>query len=151
MDLALTLVSIVLLTAGAWLFKRMFWSGLCPVCIGVSGTWMGLLVASGMDYGVDPRLSAVLLGGSVVGLAGLGEKHFATVSPNRLLLWKTVFVTVGFATAYALTQFRWPLVISGAAALGALFGLLVFFKARKTDPEHSERVEAIKAQMKHCC
>ena len=52
-----------------------------------------------MGYQIDLIIPAMLMGGSVVGLAfQLGEK---LDHGKSLILWKTLFIPTGFVLAYA--------------------------------------------------
>ncbi|HKI96999.1 MAG TPA: hypothetical protein VKB51_00860 [bacterium] len=162
-----TFASIGLLTAIAWALRRAVLPRLCPLCAGVAGTWIGLLVAHRLGVAVDPRLPAVLLGGSVVGLAGLGERALAGRSPTSVLLWKTAFVLVGFATAYALLLGAWLGAVGGGVVLAGMLGAPWLGRATAQGaappvqvrpggpalaPEGAgERREALLAQLNNCC
>jgi hypothetical protein len=149
--LATTVASILLLTALAWLARRAVLPRLCPLCAGVAGTWIALLAAHWAGWLVDLRLPALLLGGSVVGLAALGEKALGGRSPNAVLAWKTAFVVAGFATAYALLLGAWFGVALGGAVLMALLALPWLRAPAAGEASAPQRREALMAQLKNCC
>ena len=142
-----TLASIGALTALAWALRRAVLPRLCPLCTGVAGTWIGLLAAHGAGVALDLRRPALLLGGSVVGLAALGETALAGRAPGAVLAWKTAFVAAGFATAYALLLPVWPGVAAGAALLWVPWRRS---PASLPDAGPSRRKELV-AQLKNCC
>ena len=150
--LGITLLSILALTALAWLLRRVMLPRLCPLCAGVAGTWMGLLAAhwTGGDM-VDLRLPALLLGGSVVGLAGVGERLLTARGPGAVLAWKTAFVVTGFATAYALLLPAWPAVALGGALLPALLGLPRLVTPGASPTGVSDRQAQVLSSLKNCC
>jgi hypothetical protein len=148
MWIAITLLSILLLTAFALLVRKVALPWLCPLCAGVAGTWLWLLGAHFAGFEVDLRLPAILLGGSVVGLAAQAEKLLAGRGEGYLLVWKTLFVSVGFATAWFITTLVWGGVAVGLATLGVITvlpGLTV------SAPGGAGRIERLKEQMKNCC
>jgi len=149
--LTTTLASIGALTALAWALRRAVLPRLCPLCTGVAGTWIGLLAAHGAGVALDLRLPALLLGGSVVGLAGLGETALAGRAPGAVLAWKTAFVVAGFATAYALLLPVWPGVAAGAALLAALLWLPWRRSPASLPDAGPSRRQELVAQLKNCC
>ncbi|MBI4080998.1 MAG: hypothetical protein HY423_00165 [Candidatus Lambdaproteobacteria bacterium] len=151
MLLALTLASMLVLTALAWFLRRAALPRLCPLCAGVAGTWIGLLVAHAAGAAVDLRLPAILLGGSVVGLAGLGERALAARPPLAVLAWKTAFVATGFATAYALLIPLWASFAFGMALLAALLTVPWLLARRATSEPPSDTQASLLVQLKNCC
>lgn len=149
--LATTLASILLFTALAWLVRWALWPRLCPLCAGVAGTWLALLAAHAAGWALDLRLPALLLGGSVVGLAGLGEKALAGRSRATVLAWKTVFVLSGFATAYGLLLAAWPGVAAGGAVMAGLLALPWLRASAVTSGPSTQRREEVMAQLRNCC
>jgi len=146
--LAPTLVSILVLAGLAWLARKAKGLSICPICIGVVGTWGWMLAARLAGFAVDPALLAMLMGASVVGFAHQFEPRLA---PQRSrLLWNTLVLPVGFAAVYALVSESWV-----AAALAALVLTLVaaWFvlpppRAARTD---DAAVKKLEEQMKRCC
>ena len=66
----LPLASLLALTLLAWFLRGATRLAVCPICIGVSGTWLWMLVARQAHVAVDATLLPMLLGASVVGGAG---------------------------------------------------------------------------------
>lgn len=149
--LAAALTSIGVITALAWLVRRAVLPRLCPLCTGVAGTWIALLAAYGAGVELDLRLPALLLGGSVAGLAGLGEAALAGRPQGPVLAWKTAFVTAGFAAAYALLLAAWPGVVAGAAALAALLAVPWLAARRSSVGAVGDDRASLLAQLKDCC
>lgn len=145
--LLLALASIVVIAALAWAARRWLGAPLCPVCVGVGGTWLWLLVARELGFGADTTVLALLLGGSVAGLAGQLEKRLpAGRSP---LAWKALFIPPGFVVAHALASQRWLLAAAMALALAAVSAWFLF--PRVAAARDSEQVEALTRKMENCC
>jgi hypothetical protein len=142
-----TVVSILAIAVVVWAAKRLLGIPLCPICLGVGGTWLWMLVARELGYSVDATMLATLLGASVAGIAYLVEKRLPT--GRSALLWKTLFIPSGVVAAYALVAQLWPIV---AAASIVLVGLTAFFLVKPAAPgQDSGKVEELTAKMKNCC
>lgn len=148
MDPLLTTIgSILAIAALGWTVRRLLDVPLCPICLAVGGTWLWMLAARELGHAVDATLLAVLLGGSVVGLASLGQKRLpAGRSP---LLWKTLFIPTGFVAAYAIVAQRWPLALGAAVGLLVLAG--VFQTARRTAAPATAAIDELTRKMSDCC
>ncbi len=81
------------------------------------------------------------------GIAYQLEKHLpAGRSP---LLWKTLFLPLGFMAAYGLAVPHWGLLAMVVAAL--LLLTAVFFVPRRHAGKNSAAVEKLERDMKKCC
>ena len=141
----IAIISIIVLSLAVRIFNRIFRTEICPVCGGVSATWIWLLVVKVLGYGIDPVTPAVLMGGSVVGISYQLEKKIA----NRewIIYWKIIFVSLGFLTAYNLLMANWVnLVIYSAIAL--CFGFVALGSKHRKD---TKQIESIEDSMKNCC
>lgn len=145
--IVVTATSILVLTGLAWLAGKALRLALCPVCIGVAGTWLWMLAARLAGYAIDIPMLAVLVGGSVAGVAQQLEKRLpAGRSP---LLWKTAFFPVGFTAAYGIAAAQWDVMIAAVGVLALLSAL--FFLPRRHEDTHDAAVRKIEEQMKKCC
>ncbi len=151
MLLAITLSSILALTALAFLVRKVAAPWLCPLCAGVAGTWIGLLGAHLAGYGVDLRIPAILLGGSVVGLALQGDKILVGKGETFRLLWKTLFVVTGFATAWFIITLAWSGIAIGLVILGVLTAVPKLGASSQEQAGNPERIGRLEEQMKNCC
>jgi hypothetical protein len=145
--LLIAIGSVLVLTLVASLAGRTLRFALCPVCVGVAGTWLWMLVARMGGYAIDVALLAVLLGASVVGFAQAVE---ARLAPERsALLWKTLAITTGSAAAYGLATESWILAVLSAAALALLAAL--FALPRRAAAGDAAVVAQLEERMKRCC
>ena len=142
-----TLASIYAIAAAAWTVKRLLRVPLCPICLGVGGTWLWMVVARELGYATDGTMLAILLGGSVAGIAHQVEKRLP--QGRSALLWKTLFIPPGFVAAYALVASNWVLLATMSVALALLTAF--FLIAPSTPKADSEAVEALKKKMQSCC
>ena len=143
----LTTVSILAITGFAWLAGKILPFPVCPICVGVAGTWLWMLAAQLAGFPLDPSMLAILLGGSVVGSAYQLEKHLP--EGRSPLLLKTLFLPIGFLAAYGLAVPHWSLLAMAVAAL--LLLSVVFFVPRRHPEKNSAAVEKLERDMKKCC
>ena len=111
------------LIALAWLAWQVTRAPLCPVCIGVSGTWLGLVAARLAGVHVDPAVLGILLGATVLGFAQWQAERLP--GGRSALRWKAVALTVGFTAAYAIVAEYWSLA---AVALAILSLAILLFR-----------------------
>lgn len=148
MNAILTTVASILAIAGAmWAAKRLLRVPLCPICLGVGGTWLWMVVARELGYAVDATMLAILLGGSVAGVAYQVEKRLP--QGRSALLWKTLFIPSGFVAAYALAAPHWALL--GAASVALVLLTAFFLVAPGASGEESKNVEELTRKMRDCC
>ena len=149
MLITITVISILAVTALAYFAKRILPLKVCPICAGVFITWVWLLGAHFQGYPVDLVVPALLMGGSVVGIAYSLEKRFLNISAERLLLWKVLFIPAGFVTAYSLLAQLWTVLLFAIAFL-FLVSFLLLSESGKTKPRE-ETAGEIEKRMKDCC
>ena len=144
--LTITIASIGGITLAVWLVDKVLSFKVCPICAGVSGTWLWMLAASFLGYEIDRVIVAMLLGGSVVGIAYQSEKRLP--AGKSALLWKALFIPVGFVVAYSLVVSQWSMM---AVSLG-IAGMLawMFLKGSGTQ-RPNEKVQELKKNMENCC
>lgn len=146
-SILVTTLSIFAIAGAAWAIRGLSRVPVCPICIGVAGTWLWMLIARSLGYAVDATMLAVLLGGSVVGIAYLVEKRLP--QGRSPLLWKTLFIPVGFIGAYSLAASQWILFAVTGAVLVSLAAFFLAQPAASGTP--SETVEELKKKMQQCC
>ena len=142
-----TTVSIFAIAGLAWAAKKLLRVPVCPICLGVGGTWLWMLIGRSLGYAVDATMLSILLGGSVAGIAYLVEKRLPL--GRSPMLWKTLFIPAGFVAAYGLAASQWILF----AVMGVALVLLTafFLVPPATSGKPSETVEELKKKMQQCC
>lgn len=105
-----------------------------------------MLVLSSLGYEIDFVIVAMLMGGSVVGIAYQLEKKLP--AGKSALLWKALFIPVGFVVAYSAITLQWGMVAGSAGLAGALAHL---FLRSPVKNEQGEKVEELKQKMENCC
>lgn len=149
MLITITIVSILIITFAVWLVARAVPFTACPICAGVFLTWLGLLGARGMGYEVDAVIPAILMGGSVVGIAYQLEKKLNAVSQDTRLFFKTLFMSAGFIAAYAILVQWWIALLLAATFLAAVSGWFVF--SNRVVRLQKEAIGDIEKKMEECC
>lgn len=145
------LVSIAALTVlTRWVNERKFLPlQVCAICAGTAGTWLWLLagiLAGVLSYVTYMPVVAILMGGSVVGIAYQSEKYLG--SGRSALLWKATFIPLGFGTVWSVTHFAFGFVILGVLVLLALAAFFLELPFMKGGGAHARRLEE---KMKDCC
>lgn len=149
MLLTITITSIFVITLVAWLANKILPFTVCPICAGVFLTWIGLVSAHLLGYQIDLVIPALLMGGSVVGIAYQLEKKFRGYSAGTLLLWKAFFMTVGFVATYGVLKKLWIVSVPALAAL--LLVSLLFLSAHRVPRTQENTTDEIEKKMKDCC
>ena len=148
--ITIALASIFGITLITWLATRMMPERIrllfCPICVGVSITWLWMLVRYHTGMAIDPAVLALLMGGTVVGLAYRAESRL-NPARNRLL-WKVLFIPLGFFGMFSLIKAEW-LIAGGSALALALIFFAFATRAKEHPPE--QRVEEIEEKLKQCC
>lgn len=156
MLLIITIASILILSFLVWLANRFLPLKICPICAGVSGTWIWLIIGYFLGYQIDVTIPAILMGGSVVGVAYQLEKKLLVKSAlpaggwRTPLLWKVLFIPAGFILAYGILTKEWTMSF---AALIFLLGISFLFlsKNSRRNSEQKETIEELKKKMDNCC
>ncbi|MDH4174436.1 MAG: hypothetical protein OEW90_07755 [Betaproteobacteria bacterium] len=146
-SLLIVIASMLMLGLLAWLAGKFLRLPVCPVCVGVAGTWLWMIAARLGGYAVDTALVGILLGASVVGFAQAIETR---LPPRRSpLVWKALALPVGIVAAAGLAGEHWGLAGAAGAALALLTaGVLWRRDAKTTD---SAVVSELEERMKKCC
>ncbi|MEK7621629.1 MAG: hypothetical protein AAB415_00440 [Patescibacteria group bacterium] len=143
----ISLISILGLTGIVWAIGRRLPFSICPICAGVAGTWLWLISGYFLGYQIDLVITALLMGGTVVGVMSKLER---LIEPKFGLIWKTVFVVSGFGAMGSLIGGRWLLF-----ATGIIVALIATFACRtpriKRSGGESEQIKKLKKEMEKCC
>ena len=151
-SILVALVSIWIITVVTWFLntRSVLPVKFCAICVGVSSTWIWFL--AGILFDVLPLASympvvAILMGGSVVGIAYQSEKYLkAGKSP---LLWKALFIPIGFGTVWSVVYFAFGFAILGILMLLAIAGS--FLKLPFQKKGDTARTADLEERMKDCC
>lgn len=149
MAIFITITSILAITALVWTFNKISPFYICPICAGVSGTWLWMLIGvltNNLQLTTYSLVIAILMGGSVVGIMYQLEKKRGELP----LIWKTIFVVSGFLIVYALVS-GWLAVGFFTVAFFAAFSILVLQKNGIQRPEKKSQVKELEEKMKNCC
>src|SRR3989338_7218194 len=127
-------ISILVITGFTWLLNRFSPRRICSICAGVSATWLWIIGLRILGYNIDMLVPAVLMGGSVVGLAYQLETK---LPPHRSpLLWKSLFIPIGFLSVLYLLLFQWLGVALALIILGVIGGSFFYlgddYQSRET-------------------
>lgn len=155
MPIVITTISVLVITGLVWFLNKILPFKVCPICAGVSLTW--LLLSIGMLVGVlQPTnyqlLTAVLMGGTVVGMAYQGERR-TNVAPENVLKFRTAVIVPGFVLVYlALRNLNW-LTLALEALVLAIVTWFYFIVPKGDMRPHTanEKVRELEEKMKNCC
>ncbi len=147
MLITITIISILAVSVVVWLANKFLMFTICPICAGVFLTWVGLLGAYNFGYQVDLTIPALLMGGTVVGVAYQLEKKFKNLFPNRILFWKVLFIPVGFVAMYGILEQLWTMFLVAIAFLL----LITLTQLRKTENGNGVKSELEKKMEESCC
>lgn len=150
MILAITIISILGISGLVLLANRILSMRICPICAGVAGTWIWILAGmylDALDAGNWQLVAAILMGGSVVGIAYRIEKQLP--SHRSPFLWKTLFIPAGFILAYGVLTQWWNVALVSFVFL--LLLSFVFFSPLQKNKESGKTVKELKEKMKDCC
>ncbi len=157
MAVLITVSSILIITAVVAALNRFLPFPLCPICSGVSATWLFLtafVIAGFLEREAFMPLVLLLMGGTVVGISYQGERALLWARENPLL-WKTLVIIAGMPAAFwAASRPNAGLLAAEAMILGAL--AYIFFLAGGSSalagPEKkSVRIDELEKKMKDCC
>ena len=147
MTIIIAIASILILTAVFAALRKFRVIKICPICAGVSGTWIWMISGIFLDLLPISHFqlpTAILMGGSIVGLAYRLEKHLA---PHRsLLLWKTLFIPAGFTAVYFFLKSEMPASAAAAAVMGII---ALMFLDWGNGP--SSVTKELEEKLKQCC
>ncbi|MCL5795126.1 MAG: hypothetical protein M1338_02110 [Patescibacteria group bacterium] len=147
----ITVISIFTLSFLVWLANRFLPFKICPICAGVSGTWIWLIIGYFLGYQINLIIPAILMGGSVVGLAYQLEKKLPAESTSwhESLLWKTLFIPAGFVLTYSILTKEW--LISSVVIVFLLGISFLFLSSSSKSDSNKEIIKKLKQKMDKCC
>jgi len=133
---------------------------ICPICVAISSLW--LMMSAGVAWGylglpiyIVPI--SLLMGGTIVGIAYVGEKKCRWASNNQLL-WKTLVIAGGMPIAYQLVNNLDKSAVVMEFILLVVIAYFFFIKrSYNYDIGSSEKLtdknglREIEEKMKQCC
>ncbi|OGI84148.1 hypothetical protein A2997_02205 [Candidatus Nomurabacteria bacterium RIFCSPLOWO2_01_FULL_36_10b] len=142
--------SILIITLVAWIARKKLLLQICPICAGVFLTWLWMFLA--MTFGQlsvsDYQLPiAILMGGTVVGLMSKLDKY---IKQKFIILWKVIFVALGFIIMYSLVSSNW-MVFLIALALEIIFILVFKIRGITQGTQDPNQLKTLEEEMKNCC
>ncbi|MBI2035972.1 MAG: hypothetical protein HYT12_04835 [Candidatus Liptonbacteria bacterium] len=149
MNILVATASILVITILMWFTNKILPLKVCPICAGVSLTWLWMLIglyANQLSTIHYQLITAILMGGSVVGIAYRLEKYLRGVPA---LAFKIFFIPAGFVAAYSLINFWWITfaIIAGFLGIASLLAIRGI-SHKKSD---NKTVEELESKMKGCC
>ena len=155
MEILITIGLISAIASLVWMMNRILPFRICPVCVGVSLTW--LLVLAGLNLGLLAAdgwllIAAIAMGGTVVGIAYQGEKRFNWAAGNAMK-FKLFVVLIGFLLVYlALNLVSWVVFWAEISILGVV-AYLYFIMPREIEQKVKDpaNIQEIEEKLKNCC
>lgn len=148
MLISVTVLSILVIALLIWLANKLLPFAICPICAGVFLTWLGLIGARFAGYDIDPIVPAILMGGSVVGIAYQLDKKFSALSSEARMFWKMLSMPAGFVAVYALLMEQWVVL---AIAFVFLIVISVALALCAQARIRSGKVSSLERAMEECC
>ncbi len=148
MLILLTIGSIGIISALVWLLDRFSPVKICPICAGVSLTWMWLLAAYFAGYSIDPLLPAILMGGTVVGIAYRLEYRLR--QGRYYFAWKTLFIPTGFWAVYSIVRANWFATAILFLVIGIILAIFVSGKKQMVKVDENA-IKELEEKLKECC
>ncbi|MBI2595007.1 MAG: hypothetical protein HYW38_01980 [Candidatus Colwellbacteria bacterium] len=135
-----------------FIFNKITRWRICVVCAGVSLTWLfltALILLEILDSSFYILATAMLMGGTVVGIAFQGEKRFKWAA--SLFYWKAPVVVAGFISAYLLLiNLSWTVFVIELILLGFL-AYLLFLQPSSGESSPGKNASELEDKMKDCC
>lgn len=156
MEILIVVISVLVITGLAWLANRFLPFQICPICAGVSLTWLLLLIGvltNQLLIANYQLLITMLMGGTVVGIAFQGEKRFRWAAES-IFRFKVPVVIIGFLLVYwAVNNISWLGLGIEVIVLGILIYLFFIQSGRveQFSQGESPKVRELEEKMKDCC
>lgn len=151
MEILIAATSILAITVFVWIANKILPFKVCPICAGVSGTWLWIIAGLYLGWlmGENWRLIAgIAMGGSIVGIAYQLEKKI--LNPKLLLPWKALFIPAGFIAVYSISMRQLAIALLALIFL-VLVAILFLSSAGPKSELDKTRWEELKNKMKKCC
>ena len=154
MDIIIALILVAVITAGVKSVSRFLPFSPCPLCIGVSGTWV--LLSFAILAGFLPRdiyldVITLLMGGTVVGVAYQAEKKFRWRGEKAFWSKFAVIVAGFYAAHVAVGGLSWTVFAIELFVLVILAYLFFIRQDGANLKSHSAKVEKLEKELENCC
>ena len=130
----ITIISILGLSLLVSRVNRFLPFRICPICAGVSLTWIWLVTGYFLGYQIDLLTPALFMGGSVVGISQQLDKKL-----------KIIFISLGFIVAYSILSENWVTLLVFLAII-----LLILFLFNNKNKKLNSNKE-LEEKIKNCC
>ncbi|KKQ07331.1 MAG: hypothetical protein A3A96_03940 [Candidatus Zambryskibacteria bacterium RIFCSPLOWO2_01_FULL_39_39] len=130
----ITIISILGLSLLVSRVNRFLPFRICPICAGVSLTWIWLVTGYFLGYQIDLLIPALFMGGSVVGISQQLDKKL-----------KIIFISLGFIVAYSILSENWVTLLVFLAII-----LLILFLFNNKNKKLNSNKE-LEEKIKNCC
>jgi len=144
--MSITIISILSVSAIVWGANKFMPFTVCPICAGVFITWVWLVGALLVGYQVNPIIPALLMGGTVVGIAYQLEKRQSGASVSAILFRKVLFIPTGFVAAYGILEQEWT-----TSFVAAILLLLIALVPVSKLGASVETKSGLEKKMEDCC
>jgi len=131
----ITIISILGLSLLVSRVNRFLPFRICPICAGVSLTWIWLVTGYFLGYQIDLLIPALFMGGSVVGIS-------QQLDIKKL---KIIFISLGFIVAYSILSENWVTLLVFLAII-----LLILFLFNNKNKKLNSNKE-LEEKIKNCC
>ena len=149
---------VLVITVIVAVFNRSLPFKICPICAGISGSWLiltaGILLAR---WSGDYKLPiAMLMGGTVVGIAFQGEAKFDWAKKG-IYMWKAPVIILGMPVAYwlfknmSLTTLVIEILVLSVLIYFFFIGSSLRGSASKLAIVDGRHVVELEDKMKNCC
>lgn len=149
----LSVILITIITTLFALLNRVWKWRVCPICAGVSGSWLTLTAGIVFgDWSVDYRLPiAMMMGGTVVGIAFQGEARFDWAKKG-IYMWKAPVVVIGMPVAYWLFKNMSLMALAAEILFLSVIAYFFFIKSSIGKKHNDTRnITELEEKMKKCC
>lgn len=149
-EIILVIASILALAGIGWRVGTLLNRKVCPICVGVSCTWLIMLFIRFFGTAVDSSILGILMGGTVVGIAYQGEKQLA--KGRSQLLWKLLFIPLGFLFMFGVIEYNALSILLSSVAIVVIAYIFLRVPAKMPAQTVSQKdAEAIEEKLNNCC
>ena len=156
MVIFISTILFIAITVIIWLLNKVLPFEVCPICAGISGSW--LLLSAGIVFGLLEAGSwqlavALAMGGSVVGIAYKSEHIFSWGRENPLL-WKLIVIGTGTPLAYLTVSFLSFRVFIAEVIFLSVLTYIFFVRKQEhklTIVASNNKIKELEDKLKNCC